>query len=149
MKNNQFPKQQNTKNSEELWRERVRSVLGKDYVQKILVFSEDLGINEFKDFNQKIQDFIKERTEGITSSRLRKVYELVKKAKNISELLYTIPYLAYMVGREENKRKKDALGELYVVLKDAIENAEKDKHLKNIQKFTEALVAYQKFYGRD
>lgn len=149
MKDNQFSKQQNTKTPEELWRERARSVLGKDYVQKILVFGEDLDINEFKDFNQKIQDFIKERTEGITSSRLRKVYDLIKKAKSVSELLYTIPHLAYMVGREENKRKKDALGELYVVLKDAIENAEKDKHLKNIQKFTEALVAYQKFYGKD
>ncbi|ACK41899.1 MULTISPECIES: type III-A CRISPR-associated protein Csm2 [Dictyoglomus] len=149
MRDNQSSRQQNTKTPEELWRERVESVLGKDYVQKILAFGEDLDINEFKKFNERIQNFIRERTEGITSSRLRKVYDLIKKAKNISELLYTIPYLAYMVGREESKRRKEALGELYVVLKEAIEKAENDKHVKNIQKFTEALVAYQKFYGKD
>ncbi|MEN2984805.1 MAG: type III-A CRISPR-associated protein Csm2 [Dictyoglomaceae bacterium] len=134
---------------EENWRRNVENLLGKNYIEKILSL-ENLDVEEFREFNQRIQNFISERAEDISSSRLRKIYELIKKAQDLSDLLLAIPYLAYMVGKEEKRNKKNALGELYVVLKDSIEKVGNDKkQLKNIQKFTEILVAYQKFYGKE
>lgn len=139
----------NNRSPEENWRSNVSAVLGEDYVQKILSFNK-LDTNEFKNFNNQIQSFVKNIANNVSSSRLRKLFELIKKSKNSNDLLMTIPYLAYMVGREENKGKKEALGELYVVLKDTIEQVKDEKeHIDNIKKFAEVLVAYQKFYGKD
>lgn len=142
-------REKNNKSPEESWRSNVSAVLGQDYVTKILTFNK-LDTNEFKNFNTKIQNFVKNIANNVSSSRLRKLFELIKKSKNSTDLLMTIPYLAYMVGREENRGKKEALGELYVLLKDTIEQIKDEKeHVNNIKKFTEVLVAYQKFYGRD
>lgn len=139
----------NNRSPEENWRSNVSAVLGEDYVKKILSFNK-LDTNEFKNFNNQIQSFVKNIANNVSSSRLRKLFELIKKSKNSNDLLMTIPYLAYMVGREENKGKKEALGELYVVLKDTIEQVKDEKeHIDNIKKFAEVLVAYQKFYGKD
>jgi len=137
-----------SKINEDKWREKVKNALGEDYVDRILELGKD--IETFKEFNQKVQKFIKESAQNISSSRMRKIYELIKKSKNSSDLLMAIPYIAYMVGREENKKRKEVLGELFVILKDVITKMNDEKeHLKNIKKFTEMLVAYQKLYGKD
>lgn len=142
-------RERNNRSPEENWRSNVSEVLGQDYVKKILSFNK-LNADEFKSFNNQIQNFVKSIANNVSSSRLRKLFELIKKSKSSNDLLMTIPYLAYMVGREENKNRKEALGELYVVLKDTIEQVKDEKeHIDNIKKFAEVLVAYQKFYGRD
>lgn len=131
---------------EENWRNNVKRILGENFVDKALGFQE-LDIEEFKDFNNKIQEFVSSIARDITSSSLRKIYDLIKSSKNTSDLLFILPYIAYMVGKEDNMRKKNALGKLYVVLKDSIERMKNDeKQVKNIKKFAEALIAYQKFY---
>ncbi len=145
MREKNFPSQ-NQGSQEETWRIEAKRILGENFVNRALGFQE-LNIEEFKDFNYKIQEFVSRIAKDITSSSLRKVYDLIKKSKDASDLLFTIPYIAYMVGKEENIGKKNALGKLYVVLKDSIEEVKnEEKHVKNIKKFAEALVAYQKFY---
>ncbi|MFN3699435.1 MAG: type III-A CRISPR-associated protein Csm2 [Dictyoglomus sp.] len=146
MEKNFFSQNKGYQSPEENWRNNVKRILGENFVDKALGFQE-LDIEEFKDFNNKIQEFVSSIARDITSSSLRKIYDLIKSSKNTSDLLFTLPYIAYMVGKEDNMRKKNALGKLYVVLKDSIERIKNDeKQVKNIKKFAEALIAYQKFY---
>jgi CRISPR-associated protein Csm2 len=97
-----------------------------------------------------IKRFIEELTQDrdITSTKMRKIYELIKKSNSLNQLLLQIPYLAYMVGRETSVRSKNELGKIYIIFKDVIEKAKDDKHIYNIKKFAEALVAYQKYYEK-
>jgi len=146
MKNN--PIKEN-KSLESIWKENVTKKLEQSFSNKILNF-DNLELEEFKKFNKQIQDYMQERASNITSSKLRKIFEIIKKAKSVTDLVMALPYLAYLVGREDSKSKKEALGEIYILLKEPIMQATDDKtHVKNIQKFMETLVAYQKFYGKD
>jgi CRISPR-associated protein Csm2 len=145
---NNIPTKEN-RSSEVIWRENITKKLEQNFPNKILNY-DNLELEEFKKFNKQIQDYMKEKANNITSSKLRKIFEIIKKAQSVTDLVMTLPYLAYLVGREENRSKKDALGEIYILLKEPIMQATDDKtHVKNIQKFMETLVAYQKFYGRD
>jgi CRISPR/Cas system CSM-associated protein Csm2 small subunit len=45
------------------------------------------------------------------------------------------------------QQKKHDLGVLYTVLAESINRAKDAKDLQSIRKFTEALVAYHKFYA--
>lgn len=143
MNERNFPQQR--QNLEERWRGDVRRLLGEDFVERALSF-QDLEIETFKDFNNKIQEFVKDIARTITTSSLRKIYDLIKNSKDVSDLLLALPYMAYMVGKED-KNKKDALGKLYIALKDPIENIKEERQVRNVKKFAEALVAYQKLYG--
>ncbi len=145
MNEKNFPQQK--QNLEERWRGDVRRLLGEDFVERALSF-QDLEIEIFKNFNNRIQEFVKDIANNITTSSLRKIYDLIKNSKDASDLLLALPYMAYMVGKEEKSYKKEALGKLYVVLKDSIEKIKNDeRQVKNLKKFAEALVAYQKLYG--
>lgn len=144
MNERNFPQQR--QNLEERWRGDVRRLLGEDFVDRALSF-QDLEIEIFKDFNNKVQEFVKDIANNITTSSLRKIYDLIKNSKDASDLLLALPYMAYMVGKEDKSYKKNALGKLYIALKDPIENIKDERQVRNIKKFAEALVAYQKLYG--
>jgi CRISPR-associated protein Csm2 len=133
-------------NEEEL-RNEIKEKLGDNYVDNILNFT-NLESEKFINMINKIKDFIGELTQSraITSTKMRKIYELIKKSNSLNQLLLQIPYLAYMVGRETSIRSKNELGKIYIIFKDVIEEAKDDKHIYNIKKFAEALVAYQKYY---
>jgi CRISPR-associated protein Csm2 len=133
-------------NEEEL-RNEIKEKLGDNYVDNILNFT-NLESEKFINMINNIKDFIGELTQDrdITSTKMRKIYELIKKSNSLNQLLLQIPYLAYMVGRETSVRSKNELGKIYIIFKDVIEKAKDDKHIYNIKKFAEALVAYQKYY---
>jgi len=135
-------------NEEEL-RNEIRKKLGDNYVESILNFT-DLESEKFIKMIDNIKEFIGELTQAraITSTKMRKIYELIKKSNSLNQLLLQIPYLAYMVGRETSVRSKNELGKIYIIFKDVIEKAKDDKHIYNIKKFAEALVAYQKYYEK-
>ena len=104
-----------------------------------------MGMDEFKEFNQKLKDSMKQQAGKINSSRMRKIYEMIKGAKNEHELLLTVPRLAYIVGREE--RYRNSIGLVVTLLCDAILAMQTREDFKGIQKCAEAMVAYQKYYS--
>lgn len=141
------PQRQRSDYNEDELREEIKRDLGNNYVDNILNFT-NLEPSSFIDVNNSIKAFIQGLTQSraITSTKMRKIYELIKKSNNLNQMLLQIPYLAYMVGRETSTRSRKELGKIYILFKDTIEKAENDKHIHNIKKFTEALVAYQKYY---
>lgn len=132
---------------EEELRSEIKSSLGNNYIENILNFT-SLEPAVFIEINDKIKVFIGSLTQSktITSSKMRRIYELIKNSNNLNQLLLQIPYLAYMVGRETSIRSKRDLGKIYIIFKDAIEKAKDNEDIRNIKKFAEALVAYQKYY---
>jgi CRISPR-associated protein Csm2 len=127
---------------EEKWLKSAKEELGENFVDRVLSF-ERMDPEAFKAFHERLKKFIQNRRE-IHSSRMRKVYEVIRGAESLPELLLALPKLAYMVGKEE---KKNDLGVLYTVLAESINRAKDAKDLQSIRKFTEALVAYHKFYA--
>jgi CRISPR type III-A-associated protein Csm2 len=127
-------------------RDDVKTILGENYISNILNYTQ-LDPKDFISLDSKIKNFIKENTgkNKITSTKMRKIYERIKKAQNLNELLLQIPFLAYMVGKEKAEARR-ALGRVYIIFKDLIENAKNIKDIENIKKFAEALVAYQRFF---
>ncbi len=131
-------------------RNEIKNRLGNDYINNILNFTK-LEPSEFIKMNNGIKTFIEDltRSRSITSTKMRKIYELIKSSNDLNKMLLKIPYLAYMVGRETSPRSKKDLAKIYIIFKDVIEKAKDSEHIYNIKKFTEALVAYQKYYGED
>ena len=130
---------------EERWRKILKETFStSDYSEKVLHFDR-MGMEEFKKFNQKLKDFMKNRAEKVNSSRIRKVYEMVKGAKNENDLLLSIPRLAYIVGRED--RDREPIGLVITLLSDSILAMQTREDFKGIQKCAEAMVAYQKYYS--
>lgn len=144
------PQRQRGGISEEELRNEIKNNLGEDYINNILNFT-DLDPPVFIEMNNKVKTFIENLTKskGITSTKMRKIYELIKSSNTLNKMLLKIPYLAYMVGRETSPGSRKDLAKIYIIFKDAIEKAKDDRHIYNIKKFTEALVAYQKYYGED
>ena len=140
-----YPRKDDTASQEERWRKNLRDVFSTpSYAEKILRFDR-MGMDEFKEFNQKLKDFMRQQAGKINSSRMRKIYEMIKGAKSESDLLLTVPRLAYIVGREE--RDRDAIGLVITLLCDAILAMQTREDFKGIQKCAEAMVAYQKYYS--
>ncbi|BER91807.1 MAG: CRISPR-associated protein Csm2 [Candidatus Atribacteria bacterium] len=130
---------------EEQWRREVREDLGPDYVKKVLNFDR-LDIEQFKQFNEKVKSFVQKRSK-INSTRMRKIYEIIHRARSPQEFLLSIPRLAYMVGREDNPWEKKLIGAIFIVFNDCAAGVKTQEDLRSIQRFAEALVAYHKFYG--
>jgi len=140
-----YPRKDDTASQEERWRKNLRDVFSTpSYAEKILRFDR-MEMDEFKEFNQKLKDFMRQQAGKINSSRMRKIYEMIKGAKSESDLLLTVPRLAYIVGREE--RDRDAIGLVITLLSDAILAMKTREDFKGIQKCAEAMVAYQKYYS--
>ncbi len=137
------PQQQGREsNPEEEWRNEIKSSLGEDYVQKVLMFDR-LELDKFKEFNDKLKSFIRGRDIGTT--RMRKIYEIVNGAKDQRSLLVSLPILAYIVGKEFGKNREE-VGKIVTIISDCIYKMKTEEDLKGIKKFTEALVAYHRYF---
>lgn len=135
---------------EEHWRKTLQEFFKTaDYPEKVLQF-ERMGMEDFKIFNQQLKDFIRERVKSVNSTKLRKIFEIIKNAKDGRELLLAIPRLAYIVGRED-KVNKDSVGLVITLLSDSILSLQSNEDragYKGIQKCAEAMVAYHKYYNK-
>lgn len=127
---------------EEDWRNKVKSALGENYINNVLMFDR-LEMDKFKDFNDRLKGFIK--NVDIGTSRMRKIYEIIRSAKDQRSLLTSLPILAYIVGKEVG-RNREELGKIVTLLSDCIYKMKSDEDLKGIHKFAEALVAYQRYF---
>lgn len=135
--------QQRKGNDEENWRNEVKSALGENYINNVLMFDR-LEMDKFKDFNDRLKGFIK--NVDIGTSRMRKIYEIIRSAKDQRSLLTSLPILAYIVGKEVG-RNREEVGKIVTLLSDCIYKMKSDEDLKGIHKFAEALVAYQRYFS--
>jgi len=135
---------------EEQWRKTLQEFFTTaNYPEKVLQF-ERMGMEDFKIFNQQLKDFIKESAKNVNSTKMRKIFEIIKNAKDGRELLLAIPRLAYIVGREDIRVRRDSVGLVITFLSDsilALQSNEDRAGFKGIQKCAEAMVAYQKYYS--
>lgn len=127
---------------EDNWRSEIKKLLGENYVEDILKFDR-LEPEEFKTFNNKLKAFIKGIDIG--TSKMRKIYEIVKGAGDQRSLLVTLPMLAYMVGKETGKNMNE-VGKIVTVISDCIYKMQTEDDFRGIQQFTEALVAYHRYF---
>jgi|YelNatPaOPRAMG01_1025707.scaffolds.fasta_scaffold11504_2 CRISPR/Cas system CSM-associated protein Csm2 small subunit len=128
------------------WRENIKSSLGENYVTRILNF-EKLDLDEFKEFNNKLKEFIRTKSDNIGTTKMRKIYEVIKTAKDQRALFTSLPILAYMVGKELNRGERDKVGRIVTLLSDCIYAMKTEEDFKGIQKFAEALVAYHRYFN--
>lgn len=96
-------------------------------------------INKLKSFMQGLLS----RTDNITSSQLRNIFSVAKKAKKKEDLFLMRPKIAYAYGRAE----KPELKKLLFFLDSQIQNITNDSDVKKFQELFEAIVAYHKYYG--
>lgn len=101
------------------------------------------------DYNEqinKLKSFMKSllsRSDNITTSQLRNIFSVAKKAKKKEDLFVMRPKIAYAYGRAE----KDELKKLLFFLDQQIQNINEDSDVKKFQELFEAIVAYHKYYG--
>jgi CRISPR-associated protein Csm2 len=134
---------------EEQWRKTLQEFFKTaHYPENVLQF-ERMGMDDFKIFNLQLKDFIRERAKNVNSTKIRKIFEIIKNAKDGRELLLAIPRLAYIVGREDI-RVRESVGLVITFLSDsilALQSNEDRAGYKGIQKCAEAMVAYHKYYS--
>jgi len=107
----------------------------------------DLENCDYDDFCDKTCQYAKILKEGdVTTSKIRKVYDQIHRAKTVREIKKLRPQFAYIAGRNQDKPR---VKELMNILDDLAKNATEDSksHLQYIQQFMEAVVAYLKFAG--
>ena len=96
---------------------------------------------------QIIQEFMYFNYEDITTSQLRNIYNLVLDIDKSepSQLSLKRVKLAYIAGRTD--KKKVGLHNLLTLLDSLFESVKNDtEKLKGVKTFTEALVAYHKYF---
>lgn len=96
---------------------------------------------------QIIQEFMYFNYEDITTSQLRNIYSLVLDIDKSepSQLSLKRVKLAYIAGRTD--KKKIGLHNLLTLLDSLFESVKNDtEKLKGVKTFTEALVAYHKYF---
>jgi CRISPR-associated protein Csm2 len=109
---------------------------------------------------QNAMELGKYLSRNLRTNQVRRVLETARRVhlsirgegnKNFVEDIVKMRYLlAYAVGKETNRHKKDALRTLYDVLDPMLEVIMKDPKPENFEvfyDFLQAVVAYHKFYG--
>lgn len=143
--NNQNPGRQNTQSrtEEERFDEEIKKEFNDNYKNffRILQSKENYNeeINKLKSFMKSLLS----RSDNITTSQLRNIFSVAKKAKKKEDLFVMRPKIAYAYGRAE----KTELKKLLFFLDSQIQNIEKDSDVKKFQELFEAIIAYHKYYG--
>ncbi len=143
--NNQNPGRQNiqSRTEEERFDEEIKKEFNEDYKNffRILQSKENYNeeINKLKSFMKSLLS----RPDNITTSQLRNIFSVAKKAKKKEDLFVMRPKIAYAYGRAE----KTELKKLLFFLDSQIQNIEENSDVKKFQELFEAIVAYHKYYG--
>ncbi len=96
--------------------------------------------------NTELEEFVKKNSGYIKYAQIRTLHKAIKDAKNKSELLKTMPLLAYIQGRQE-KDAKTFVKIIRISINEAIKSEEID--IDSIHNFIDAIVAYHKLYGKN
>lgn len=148
-----------TKEEKKRWTTQIESWVSNgleaDSIREIENYSKSLAMRE-----KKKEDGSSYPVENISTSQLRKFFGAVKaielqqdlvnldSTSNFKQIdvLLLIPALAYSVGREKDKDRKDSLTEFYEIIKAGIHKADTWYKFQNLVNILEAIVAYHKFY---
>ncbi len=99
---------------------------------------------ELLNANEALENFVKKNVRYIKYAQIRTLHKAIKDAKSNSDLIKTMPLLAYIQGRQEKKEAK----EFVRIIRESINNAIKQNISKDaIDNFIDAVVAYHKLYG--
>jgi CRISPR type III-A-associated protein Csm2 len=115
--------------------------------------NEILELKKPKEFIEDAENFVSKlntnpkggRQKNVSTSQLRKIYDAILNVKNFNspELYLLKPKLAYLKGR--NLVPVQFLNKINSL----IDNIKSKEHLDNFKKYMEAVVAYNKEYGKD
>jgi len=126
-----------------------KTIKGKSYKEMIKHKSQFLKMNTGIDTDslESIQKFMYYNVKDITTSQLRNIYNLVldvKRDGNYSLLSLKRIKLAYIAGRTDKSGLKKLIEFLDVLFQEV--NSDKNK-FESLRAFSEALVAYHKYYS--
>lgn len=96
---------------------------------------------DYDDFLEKIKKSV-ERDNKTAPHQLRNIHGALLKVRTVQELKRLRYKLAYTGGRIRDTR------ELCDLLEQAIQRANADEHIVRIREFLEAVIAYQKYFGK-
>lgn len=132
-----------SRTEEERFDEEIKNEFNNNYGNffRILQSKENYNeeINKLKSFMKSLLS----RSDNITTSQLRNIFSVAKKAKKKEDLFVMRPKIAYAYGRAE----KTELKKLLFFLDTQIQNIEEDSDVKKFQELFEAIIAYHKYYG--
>jgi len=121
-------------------REDIRKHFQYDSIRELLYLNRLDNPNEV--YN-RLEDFVRQNVRGITSSQLRKLFDLVPENPTKEDLLIQRPQFAHMIARQPNESAKNIM----LLVDELAAMAGQDDSLKfGFQPFLKALVAYHKFY---
>lgn len=141
--NRTYQRQKTKTESEE---EHFESELKKQFGNNYSGFFKNSDNEEYNMHIERLKSFIQSllnRNDNITTSQLRNIFSLSKKAKRKEDLYIIRPKLAYAYGRSD----KLELKKLLFFLDKQIQNIKDDKDVLSFQELFEAIVAYHKYYG--
>lgn len=125
--------------SDDDYREKIRGVFGKEYVELIL----EPHRHGYNDFIARVKDFVENRARQITTHQLRNIFTRVRAAREPAHLFVLRPQLAYVAGRSDRSEMR----ELVVLLDDLIQAVNSPERVAAFRDFYEAVIAYHKYYN--
>ncbi len=112
------------------------------------VFKDLLNLQESQQLDkvfEKIEKFVKNYAESVTTSQLRNVYNEIVKIQSVGDLKLIRPHLAYVAARQDKEKAKAKEFMAFIDL--LIQQVNTEKELESFKKTMEAIVAYHKFYA--
>ncbi len=111
----------------------------KEHISDILSFKETKNL---KDLLTHLEEYVRERAGGVTTSQLRNIFSKIKPMKTAQQLQLVRPQLAYVAARQQKKEARNVISFLETIVKEIND----DKQVESFIKFFEAIVAYHKLY---
>jgi len=128
-------------------RREIKSLLEDNEVDKILNLTDENAEFFVEKAEKCAKEFAKSKV-GISNTKLRNFYDYVKDMDKYEKVKLHLlrPRIAYTVGKEDNKEKKEILEEFQKTMEKLI-NKTNNENFDNFKNFFEAIVAYHKMYG--
>ena len=112
------------------------------------VFKNLLNMQECQQLDkvfEQIENFVYKYAESVTTNQLRNVYNEIVKIQTIRDLKLIRPNLAYIAARQDNKKAKEFMAFIDLL----IQKVNTEKELQSFKKTMEAIVSYHKFYAKN
>lgn len=99
-----------------------------------------------KPIYDKLEEFVQRNVRGITSTQLRKLFDLVAENPTREDLLIQRPQFAHMIAKQPNEEAKNIMllvDEMAII---AVKKVGHDRFLQGFNHFLQSLVAFHKFH---